>query len=443
MFGWFKRGFQKAATFGQALRAGLGGSTPGAWASDHRTEAQKFTGWNYTAIHALGKQCAGCELEVFDKFENPLKEDHRLVRLLRRPNPDQSGRSMRYQIAQQLQLTGTAIIIKWPNKTHEWTSELYVLPTALADPIRPSSEYPKGAWRIGDVARYSYLADDQGFTNVTGLQQLVNKTIRREDTIVIRWPHPLFTDDGQSPVSAGALWADVSDELDSSRFAQFRNGADPSLVIELPEGEDPSEWAKQKFRNSYGGSDKHGEPLWLPNGTKAVPWSTSPHDMDYVQGAEQIRDMLMGIHGTPPVAAGIAEGGSYAAFYASLKQFSILTVQPMLDLIADEINEQLSRPEYDAHMVLTTKSVEDPTLVETQIQNDITAGAITKNELRELRGRPPIEGGDELIGGAAAPMSDGGAEELGDEESTGISALPLPIAKRLNGAGCNGWANYP
>ena len=63
--------------------------------------------------------------------------------------------------------------------------------------------------------------------------------------------------------------------------------------------------------------------------------------MDYQSGFEQAGLRIMAGHGTPPIAAGASGSGSYAAFYAELKQFTELTIQPILDFLAEEDTERL------------------------------------------------------------------------------------------------------
>jgi hypothetical protein len=104
-----------------------------------------------------------------------------------------------------------------------------------------------------------------------------------------------------------------------------------------------------------------------------------------------MRDAVLGVHGVPPIAAGISGGGSYAAFYAQLKQFTCLTVQPILELLAEEDTERLA-PQFGDGLTIEYEAaaIDDPEILERRLATDIAARAITKGEIRALRGLPPF-----------------------------------------------------
>ena len=401
------------------IRQAMSQGQPGQWASDHAAESRRFTGWHYVAIHAKAKQAAAASCEVFQQPTDdaphrrhrshgqeiaagraPLPGRHRLVRLLRRPNPWQSGASWRYEIAQQLDLTGTALVAKVRNRAG-LPVELYLVPTALAHPIGPSDEHPRGGWRVERGSSRS-VADETlaGFTALSGT------VVAAEDMLVIRWPHPLAKDDGQGPVSAGALWSDTAASLDKSRWSQIGQGIVPSLLIAPGEDyrPDPEEIDRvlAAIENRFAGPENAGKAMILPPGATVTPLATSAQEMGYGEAFVQLRDAMLALHGTPGVAAGITDGGSYAAFYAALQQFVTLTVQPMLNLIAEELTEQLGA-EFGSglEIALTAAAIDDPEMLERRLSTDLAARAITKNELRALRGMPPHPQGDRWAGEAA------------------------------------------
>lgn len=104
------------ATSDSALEKVLEQGKPGNWASDHRAEASRFTGWQYVAINAIAKACQMCEVNAYgfpsrerfgksyniqdDKGE-PFDVESPLMKFLKRPNPKQSGASFRYEEALQ------------------------------------------------------------------------------------------------------------------------------------------------------------------------------------------------------------------------------------------------------------------------------------------------------------------------------------------------------
>lgn len=479
---------QRTKTFATGLRGALRHGQAGGWASDHIAESEHFTGWNYVAIRALCLQAAQATCNVYDDTEDALTRDrrktyrahhremtwgnrrmksqsyseeeggkplplsHPLVKLLRKPNPTQSGASYRYEVIQQLQLTATALIWKVKRLRGDYTVERYVIPTACAMPVPPQHGLPRGGFRILPMTR-SMSYDGEALS--TGWRHAIGRTIPLEEFIVIRWPHPIFKDDGMSPLSAGSVWIDTSEQVDKTRWNHLRRGIDPSVFISPPDGWDGDEQelrdVQLRLQKEYGGADNAGKAFVVTG--EATPVTTTPKNMAYSDAGSQLRDCILALHGTPPVAAGITEAGAYAALYASLKQFSLLTVQPTLDYLADEETEQQAC-EFGETLVVEyeAKSIDDPTLQEEQLANDLSAKAMTKKEWRALRGRPPFgdERDDELIGEGAQPemgMMPGmpgqpgmpgmpgasGASEKNDETSTGLPGVKRPSILRMPG----------
>lgn len=438
---WFS-GASKSVTKGLGvgtLRRALSQGNPGGWASNHRAETDHFTGWNYVAARAVALQCSQAQVCVYqeragarakayneqDDQGEPLPKEHPLCRLLKRPHRKQSGASFRYELSLQLSLTGTALVWNVPNKLGK-TVERYVIPTAIAQPMRPTRDFPNGYWRVQPEAAYGGMVDDGWTFGALGI--FTGRDIPAEQVQVIRWPHPLYRDDGQSPLAAGALWTDTSEMVDQARWAHMQNGPNPSLVVKAPEGfqgdEVDLDRAATKFNERYGSPKNHGKALFVAGGD-VVPLSQSAKDMDYQSAFLQLRDATLAIHGTPGVAAGVTDGGSYAAFYAALLQFTTLTVQPQLALIAEEETEQLA-PQFGEGLTveMLVKPIDDPQILENQLKTDLAGGIRKRDEYRQIRGLPLLGGkdGGELVGGAGAAMALGQSERT--ESTTGLPGMP-------------------
>lgn len=442
-------------TAGSGLRAMLRQGSPGGWSSDHREEANHYTGWNYVAIRAIAMQAARAEVSVYhdgpsqsklrtktlrrrrrdqlgstakalvgrQTSEQPLPDDHPLMQILHRPSPTQSGSSLRYELIQQLSLTGMALIWKVRNLANTRTVQRFVIPTAAATPVQPQPGMPRGGWRIQPISKHPSLFFDDDYAQGDGWTRAVGSIIPSELMQVIRWPHPVFKDDGASPLSAGALWIDSSEQIDQSRWNHLARGIDPTLFFSVPDDwdgdEDELEALQRQLDAKYGGAHNAGK-VFVVKGV-ATPVTTNPKDMAYQDAFVQLRDASLALHGVPPIAAGITEAGAYAAFYAALKQFVELTVQPTLDFIADEDTEQLAYEFGDGLTIeYEAKSVDDPELLETQLQTDIQAGARTMKEYREVRGLPAFgdERDDQMIGGAQ-PAQESQLAGIGDPNQGG------------------------
>jgi len=131
----------------------------------------------------------------------------------------------------QLQLTGTSIVWNVPNKFGK-TVQRYVIPTTIASPVPPTDDLPQGGYKIQPTSlRYYNESYGSSFTSTGTFHQVAGKIIPLAQLQITRWPHPIYKDDGQSPVSAGAKWIDSANQIDAARWAQMNNGADPSIVV--------------------------------------------------------------------------------------------------------------------------------------------------------------------------------------------------------------------
>jgi Phage portal protein len=446
---WFAGLFGSASksigSLGVGLRAALGGGSPGGWASDHREETLHNTGFNYIAIHAIASQVAGATVTVFadrdqqalrqskrkslavragsftrwksiygaeDRETDPLPTIHPLVRLLKRPNPYESGASFRYRQAQQIRLTGTCLIWNVPSVSGP-ACERYVIPTAMASPVAPTAELPQGGWRINPVAsRYTPIVDD-GFIDCPSWYRILGQIVDARQVQVIRLPHAWYLDDGQSPLSAGAKWVDAGEAIDDARFHQLRNGIDPSIVWNLPPDVSPDQneidRMQAKISAKYGGPENVGRVMLAQAGTSITPLSTSPKEMCYSEGFHDFKAATLALHQTPPVAVGLQEPGAYAAYNASMKAWRHAAVQPLCDLLAESDTEHLA-PQFGVGLTVEIESdtIDDTDLIEKQLQNDLAARVRTRNEWRAVRGMPPLPGrlGNELVGTDSGAVSD-------------------------------------
>src|ERR1700684_1695165 len=167
--------------------------------------------------------------------------------------------------------------------------------------------------------------------------------------------------------------------------------------------------AAKRFNDKYGGPENAGRAMFLSGKAEITQLGSSPREMDYQSGFDQAARAIMAGHGTPPIAAGAAGSGSYAASHAQLKQFTELTIQPILDFLAEEDTERLA-PQFGEGLTIEYEAaaLDDPELLEKRLDRDIKAGnVLTAREYRALRGLPPFgdERDDALVGAAIVPRS--------------------------------------
>lgn len=417
MFKWLKKVWNALTSTKQApqrrlnLRRYLAGDVPGVWASDHLEETTRCTGYSYVAVRSLALQFAQCEL----KTNNPA-----IARLMERPNPNQSGAVFLFAVGQQLAITGTAFV--WIVRNGFGVPvEMYCLPTGLTRSQGPSANYPYGSYRVDPLNNYGSTGGTSidGWEASTPSQALLctGAEIDAQEVRAIRWPHPIYMNEGLSAFSAGSVMLDIADQVGKARFYALKNYATPGLTIKLSDNVLPDEIVQLEAeiadRNSSPQNAKRN--LILPPGVEAET-NNGVTELEYLQSHGQSREDVLALHQTPPVAVGITEAGSYAAFYASMLQYIELVVQPSLDLVAGELSHALESP-----IEMHARRIDDPSVKSAEMDRHISAGAITINEYRKMNGWEPVPWGDVPVGTKPTSTSTPPQPNQPSQSTTGVS----------------------
>jgi DNA topoisomerase IB len=463
----------KSLNMASAIRPALAGAFPGAmWISDHRTEAEQNTGWNHIAINAICQQLASATVTAYEDGSNqvrnqsrrkslrnlygtisnykaqygqdddetrPLDNAHALMKLLQKPNPFEPGSMFRYRQAQQLRLTGTNLVwnvpslLKTPESPQGLPCQRYVVPIAMTTAILPSEEMPYGGYRIIPNTSRQFLLDKDGYQPGSPIWSfLMGVIIDARHIQKIGYPHGWRLDDFWSPVSAGSKWIDGANAVDSSRFAQMKNGADPSVQVELSPGINPTQdemdRVSAKASKKYGGPDNAGSIWFTENGTVIHPLSTSPKDMNYKEGFQDFKEAILALHSTPPTACGIIDVGTTAGWLASMRGWSHAAIKPMCRLLADSDTHHLA-PQFGEGITveIEPEEINDEVERNARCQVAISAKSISKNTLNATLGFKLLEGseGDKLAG-PDAPQPGQGGNPTAKPESGSLTDLPSP-----------------
>ncbi|MBX9628103.1 MAG: phage portal protein [Gemmataceae bacterium] len=483
------RGSKKPAAGGSQVPKGfpayVGGGGPGGWASNHWTESGQCVGWSFIAIRAVAKACARAtpmayatgdrarqfvdrairkhrkQLITQDELVRvksgmsgsesgddmvPLPPTFPLNRLLRKPNPWMSKAEFLYQHAQQSCITGTTLL--WVRRNNYRAADgkgtparLYIVPTGVCTPLPPSLEMPAGGYRVMPVGSFGGLrpdADvfgDASWTNV----MVSGGVLSGEEVTPVRWPHPVFLTDGLSPMAAGSLWIDIANSIDRATAAGMVNTLRPGYIFQQSEGyEEPTREEADRFdamiQRRVGGLDNVGRHLRLPKGVAIADADRSVQELGYVEGRQSVGRDVLSLWAVPPVATGHQEAGAYAAYYASLLQFTEQAVDPVLSLLANALERELV-PAFgdDLEIRIPAPPVNDKEQRRQELALLAQYGAITNNELRQayrLRPWTAEEGGDRPVD-TGTDESDGGIESKpGGSDNSGQAGRGAKIGQR-------------
>lgn len=434
------------------LLDGLRSGAPGQWSDNRYEQARHFLGVAYTAIRACCDAVASCEINVTVPTEarqtdpaeedapastadrpaqlksgrrsiqrasgtsapigderEPLDESHPLRMLLADPNPQDTIEDVLYEITLQRRLTGTALLWCVPNGL-DLPNEMYVLPTALAQPMPRSAAWPGGAYRIAPLQPYGTFAMLPG-ASVGGV------VIPAEQIVRLAYKNPYFRYDGYSPLTAGAVQMDILEQLDRARWSAMRRGINPSAVLEVDSMKganiDNAEALRlqQRFDERYAGSGNYGVLAIMPPGTQLKPYSHRPDTMGFEAGWMQMAEFVLSLFGVPKGVIGWMDDYSYAGLYAAIKAFHLLTMKPDVKQVGAHLTKFIARP-YDRRIKIELElpALDDPQLLETQLANDDRAAIRTVNERRALRKLPPIPGpeGERMVSMGTEKRVEGG-----------------------------------
>lgn len=426
----------------------LAGRQLGEWSSDHLAETKSFSGWNYMAITAMCRQAARahvyCYLDASQKAKALRKsyrhrygsmwksivqdgsadladETHWFSQLVQRPNRGQSAQLFQWEFIQQMHLHGCCLIFNRPTMDGTRTAARYIIPMAITQPVAPGQDarVPNGGVRI-----LPYQAG-LGFHANPFVASLYGATIPIQMTSIVRYPHPFMRGDGQSPTDAAGWWIDTSTMIDMTRWKQLKRGPRPTGILSV-EGDEITEPELDAIEKRVNRSLESGEldQRAIALGAKVSMQSDhSPVDMDYIGAFDQLGSAQLAIHGSGKAMVGLTDNMTYGSLAAAMQQ-GLMTVQSDLDLLGGDWNLLAESEGVAIAVEYEVQPVDDPTLVEQQLQTDLTAGMRTGREWRALRGLPPF--GDW--------RDDARVTQTGlvdDRQPQGKPAVPEPLFRSL------------
>ena len=456
------------------LLPGLGSyGLPGGWTSDRSEIVRHYKSWSYVAIRAIAEEIAGLAMhaayvrsaeqahrrrekgisanrflggkilqKTLSNHVQPHEElemvssNHPLMRLLANPNGPDTSWTFWYRTALYLELTGNAYWWVIPNSVERnpTPAELWCLPSHWM--------WPSPIRQPGHLLDWYELRP-------LGVGISGSLRIPAREIVHFQYPGPLSMFDGWAPMAAGADWVDIGESLDQCRWASFKEGLRPGLIIELdPEMADPSSEDIKRFyarlEERFQGEKRTGRPMILTPGAHVSDDKTrTPEEMMFVQSAEQVRDWNLALHRVSKTIAGITDEVNFATMRAAAANFARWTIKPKLLLLASVATERLAhRFDDDLCLYYDDPTPDDPDQLNRDISTDAANGATTPNEIRQKRGLEPLKDpiADKPVPLALALWQKQGAGGREEEKNPGAN----PLAGLLGGAAtANGKPTLP
>jgi HK97 family phage portal protein len=233
-----------------------------------------------------------------------------------------------------------------------------------------------------------------------------------EDMIHIKYPSPIDTFLGMSPLSSAKNRVDTEDYASEYQKNFFINNARPDAVLESDQILSPQqrEDLMKAWEKKHKGEGKNSKIGFLWGGLKYNQISLSQKEMDFIESMKFTRDDILVAFKTPKPIVAITDDVNRANAETAMEIFYSENIVPEIKRFIDKINEELIIPDFGEEYYL---DYIDPTPISREMRlNEYNLGCdrwITPNEIREETGRVPMEGGDKLLRAVSfQPINDAG-----------------------------------
>jgi HK97 family phage portal protein len=337
----------------------------------------------FRCVNQIAQACGGIPWVLYRKRGQTKEiEEHALLSLLQRPNPQQGQAKFIETAIAFLMLAGNSYIERVGPKGGA-PRELYTL--------RPDRVLVIKGNHINPIGGYEYQVDG------------MKKTFEPELILHLRHFHPLDDWYGLSPIQAAARSIDQNNESKAWNVALLQNGARPSgaLVTEQNFTDDQFNRVKGEVEEKYASAKNAGKPMVLEGGLDWKQIAMNAVDMDWLEGQKLSAREIAIAFGVPPELIGDSTSKTYSNYQEARQAFYMETVLPLMDWLRDEFNNWLTPLfgdrlylDYDRDEIEAIQ--EDRASVWMRAITAVEKGVLTPNEAREVMGYEAHPAGDRL-----------------------------------------------
>jgi len=348
---------------------------------DFRSYAEEGYGCNptiYRCISLIAQNFAKVPLYLKDK-NGEIVEEHPIVDLLKRPNPDEGGVEFRTAGASWYLLTGNTFseIIKEGDTAHLWHYQPYDISITGRGPMPASYYFMKGKpnqkqWDVEPTSGHSTMLHWRTFN-----------------------PAPSSPRFGQAPLQAGAKAGDTYNAGTDWRFSALKNGGSAGGLVTVEGIDDPQrKQLDEIIRQSMSGSSNAKRIVSINADAKFQQIGMNMKDADWLAGSKLNAQEIASVFGVPTQMLGIEGSQTFANYEQARMSFWVDTVMPMLDLYVSELTRWLM-PAFEVEGYEICYNTEDIEALEPQRKERRTelldTEVLTLNEKREVIGYEPID----------------------------------------------------
>ncbi len=370
--------------------------------------------WVYISLNVIGKNLSAAPLivekwkTIYGKQQWVQLDSGEIVDIIENPNPVESSDILIWKTAMSL-LTGNAYWVE-----DDTGKEIYLAKPDIVKPVSNSKN---------EIVEYHF-----GSPNTI--------VIPADRVIHFKMPNIVSDEFGLSPVQPLLQHLKLNWYYINYINNFFKNGAIPSGILTSVQQimeEQEAETRKAWNRIHQGFAESHKVAI-LGYDMKYQQISSPLAEIVVDALYKMPRETILATFSVPPVLAGIFEYANYANAREQIKEFWQNTILPLQRLIAGFINTQYVprfgddlRVRFD---VTGIEALQEDELVKSQkYTNYVRGGILTPNEVRELLGYDPVDGGDEL---RAPSMIGIGQDNYNNSEGGNASGKRLSMPSLVN-----------
>lgn len=285
----------------------------------------------YACISRIAEACSSVKLEVHKtdlEGNRKVMVKHKLLDLLKRPNPTQSWSDFIQEMVAWYKIAGEVFILRLPETGP--AAELYLLNPSEMDVEKNSN---------GSAVPVAYLYG----SGEKRRRFPVNVVTGESQVLHIKTFNPSDPFRGLPPLKAAARAVDTHNHGAQWNSNLLLNGARPSGIVEFEKGS-PTEAVlsqlREFFKKAWTGVANAGNVPILSGGAKFTALSHNPKDMDFEKSmgeAAKNTALVLGV----PLPLVTMEASTFANMESAEERLWIDTVMPLLNMFMASLSNFL------------------------------------------------------------------------------------------------------
>lgn len=324
---------QKTLTSIQKNFLGLGHSVstwawklPGKW--NKRQQLEQYNRYVYTIVSAFALDFAKTGYKMMRTLNDTTQEiNHDLVKLLDKPNPNQSGFQFRELHATYMKLAGESFWYLVRGRITGLPKEMHLIRPDLMD-VEINDD------KIGTVKRY-----------VLNLADGSKEYFEPEEILHHKYPNPMNPWRGMGVVEAAMTYLQTEEYSSEWTKNSIYNSGRPSGILNLKGkmNDEQFQQLREKFKSEYTGTANAGKTLLL-KGFDGIDWAKLGMDLEGVD-LQKVKDIsredIMFMFRTSNTIMGITDDVNRANSREMRGVWMENVIKPELDRFVDQVNHSL------------------------------------------------------------------------------------------------------